>query len=358
MSIEVARYETWKTVDPIEYIDPQSTFLLDTFFPRVKLTKERMIEWDIVEGGRRIAPYVSPLVQGKPTRRLGHRSYNLSPAYIKLNDVLTPTEAFTRLPGEEYGGSVSLERRIIELEAQAIKLHDNMITTRLEQMAAECLINAKLIVEPEEHPKIEVDFERPSDLTVNLSGAAAWDQNTSDPLTDIEALSRLSNRMNRGGNINKLIMTSVTYDVLQRHQDFRDLLKKDLNLSPGTKGFDLGPSNDRKATKKGILAGKWEIWTYDEHYEDDTAGAVPFLPDDKILFVNTDQKTGLNGTQFYGPLSDYDALAMAEERDMPTLKRHMKIKNRFDPSAIEVVTQSSPMLAIKRPNATATLTIR
>ena len=351
MALDDYAYLTWTQDELVELRDPRPLFLLDTFFPTVKTFTAATISWDIVEAGRKIAPFVSPFVAGKPTRRNGYRTYDLKPAYIKLADTATSADGFTRLAGEKYGGELSPGQRLDQITAELIDQHHEMIETRLEKMAAEVLVNSQLTITADDYPTALVDFERPVGNVLALGGAALWNTLTADPLGDIEAMSFVINKASRGASVDTLLMRTSTFDLLKGHADFRELLDVAKNLSPSTAGeFDLAPNNTRDATQRGKLSGKWEIWTYDATYEDDFGVAQPFLPEGEVIFV---AREAIEGAQYYGPVMDIEAM----DENPNGVERYTKTRTRWDPSGVDVITQSAPLVGMRRPSASGRLTV-
>lgn len=345
----VDRYSTWEMDELVASIDPPFSFLVDTFFTGVKQFESEFIEHDIVEQGRRVAPFVSPLQNGVPTRRLGFRTFQMKPAYIKLSDTVRPTDGWTRIAGEKYGGELTPMERVDRIVAEQIFTHLEMIQNRLEVMARDALFNGGIQIISDNYPTAYVDFERIA--TNSAAVGALWSNPAATPLADIQNQSLVINQNSRGAVVNTLVMKGVVYDALMTHQDVRDLVNRDLNLSPGTGGLEFGPrAGDRAAQYRGQLSGQYDLWTYDGYFEDDTGAPVELMPDGEVLMVaNQGPNSGLMGMRYNGAILDLDAGIRPQEV-------FVKSRDLFDPSGIEVLTQSAPMLGIKRPNATGKLT--
>lgn len=328
-------------------MDPKFSYLVPRFFPQVKQFDGEYIEYDIVEGGVRIAPFASPMSRGKSTRDRGYRTYQLKPAYIKLLDTVRPTSGFVRRPGEAYGGSLSPEERLNRAVAEKMVLHREMIETRWEQMASEALFTGKLTIVDDDYPRSVVDFERDANLTITV--ATLWSNaGAADPVTDVIAAADKVNTSSRGAVVNSLLMRGATWDAMSKVTKVRDLVDTTKNLSPGTKGLELGGRNADKAPQwRGKLSGVYDIWTYDGYYENDLGVAVPFVPAAKVL-LSAD--SSVEGVRYHGAIIDMDA-------GMQALELFVKTRKLWNPSGEEVLSQSAPMLGMRRPNATAVLTV-
>lgn len=353
----IDRYTTWEMDALVQSIDPGFSFLHSTFFGTEVLFNTQTVEHDIVEGGQRVAPWVSPLAQGVATRRPGFRTYAMRPGYIKLSDTVRPQDGMTRLPGEPYGGSYDPATRVDLLVAKQIATHLSMIDNRLEIMARDALFDAKITITSTnggiDYPEATVDFERNPNNAATVG--TAWNANGCTPLKDIQNHALTINQTSRGAVVNNLLMCGELFDLLTANDQFRALLSKLTNLSPGTQnaGFEVGPrSAERQAQFRGRLSNQYDIWTYDGYFEDDTGKATAIMDPDRVVFLaNQGPNSGMEGRRMQGAIMDMDAGLRAQ-------KTFIKARNVWDPSGVEVLTQSAPMLSMRRPNATGTLKVR
>lgn len=344
---QINRSTTWAQDGVVSIIEPKFSWLVPTFFGGAPVQFDtEFIEFDVVEGGVRIAPYSSPLSLGKATRELGFRTYQLKPAYIKLLDTVRPGQGFQRLPGEAYGGSLSTQERLNRKIAEKIVTHREMIETRWEQMASDALFHGKIVITDEDYPRSVVDFERDPNLMATVG--TVWSNPASAPLDDIVEMSDKVNVAAKGAVVNTLVMRTATWDALRKHATVKDLVDTNKNLSPGTSAIEFGPrSSDKKPVWRGRLAGQYDVWTYDGYYENDLGGQVPFVPAGKVLLVASGQ---IEGKRYHGAIYDMDA-------GMQAIEVFVKTRDLWNPSGTEVLTQSAPMLGMKRPNASAVLTV-
>lgn len=346
----VDRYSTWEMDAIVESISPAFRFLVNTFFSQVKQFEGEFIEHDIVEGGHRVAPFVSPMQNGRPTRRLGFRTYQMKPAYIKLADTVRPYDGWTRTAGEPYGGSLSPQQRIDRIVSEQIATHFDMIAGRMELMARDALFNGQITITSDNYPTSIVDFERDPNNAATVG--TLWNAGGATPLADIQAHAITINRSSRGAIVNTLVMSAAIWDILMTIQEVRDLVNRDLNLSPGTSGLEFGPrSASHEAQYRGRLAGQYDMWTYDGYYEDDTGTEQDIMPANQVLFLaEQGPNSGMQARRYHGAILDMDAGIQPRES-------FVKARNLWDPSGVEVLTQTAPMLGVRRPNATGVLTV-
>lgn len=350
-ALQLSRYETWELDAMLAQIERPNPWLLRTFFPRTRMFTTRSIEFDVIDRGRRLAPFVSPLVAGKPTRREGYRTRQLSPAYIKPFDIVQPGDSFTRLPGEGYGGQLTPQQRFDRIVAETLERHLEMIDNRLEWMAAQALVYGGVTIEGEDYPAQYVDFGRVPALKGALIGTAKWSLASSDPLADIEAYSLSTRIISKGAVVSDLVMDGQAWNLLKKHAAVQDLINNFYrNSLPGQTqtNIDAAPRNNiNEAIYMGTLNGRFNIWVYDAYYQDDTGADQPYIPPFTVLGI---ARAALEGTQYFGAIIDLDAGIAAQ-------KTFSKSDRKFNPSGLEVVTQSAPLVGPRRPNAMFTLTV-
>src|SRR6185295_17707066 len=121
-------------------------FLLSLFFPTIVVSDAAIIEVDVENGKRRVAPFVNPLVEGKIVDGSGYRTNLIKPAYVKPKAAIAPQDALKRAFGEQLPGFLSPEERLNMLALQRIEEFIAMIERREEIMAADQLINGQLTI--------------------------------------------------------------------------------------------------------------------------------------------------------------------------------------------------------------------
>lgn len=334
----------------VEAMERPNPFLLRMFFPNERLMETATIEFDVVEGGRRLAPFVSPLVQGKPIRSRGYKTMHLRPAYIKPKALVRPDQGFARRPGEQYGGQMSARARIDRLVAETISEHADMIDNRLEWMAAQALTKGSIVVSGEDYPEVVVEFGQNANLRKELESAEQWHKSEADPLADIEAMALDIRQYSYGAVADTVVMDGKAWDLLRTRISSNAQLRVqfDNTLRLGSSSAEIGPRNDIDGEYVGRLAGRFDLYVYDATYEDEDGVGQKFLPDYHVIVGS---RAGVQGTQYFGAIMDLEAGIMPR-------KHFVKTDVKFDPSAIEVLSQSAPLVAPKRPNAVGCMIVR
>lgn len=347
----IRQYATYEVDEIVQNIEVQAPWMLGRYFTRSKSFDSEQIEFDVVDRGRRIAPFVSPLTAGRVPRRPGARVMAFKPAYVKLLNLIRPTETFTRLPGEAYGGSMSPQARMDRLVAEYIQMHMEMRDTRLEWMATQAMVFGSILISGENYPTTTVNFARDPSLVVTLSGGALWSApTTADPVDDIENLSLLIRRKSRGAIANEVVMNGHTWSLLRTiistRTDIKNLYTTFQRVAP-TSTFDLGPRNDVQAELVGRFSDRFDLIVYDGFYHDDSGAEQNFIPDNKVLLV---AGNGLEGTRYNGAILDIEA--NIEPRDY-----FVKTWLEKNPSGLNLLSQSAPLVAPRRPNCVGVLNV-
>ena len=348
--IENFRYETWEIDEMVRAIERPNPFLLRMFFPNVREENAKVIEFDIVEGGRRLAPFVSPLVQGQPVRSRGYKTQTLTPAYIKPSAIIHPNQGWTRRPGEPYGGNLTPRERLDRVLAEQIAEHDEMIDNRLEWMAAQALINGSITVSGESYPTVVVEFGRNSNLYKELESSVQWHKSEADPLADIEMMALDIRQYSYGAVADTVVMDGKAWDLMRTRISSNAQLRVqfDNTLRLGSSSAEIGPRNDIDGEYVGRLAGRFDLWVYDGTYEDEEGVGQKYLPDYHVIVGS---RAGVQGTQYFGAIQDLDA-------GLVPMRHFVKTKVKFDPSGLEVLSQSAPLVAPKRPNAVGCMVVK
>ncbi len=171
MSAIDAIFSTNVLIHVVRNLKRPSNFLLDSFFPNIFPSPTEYVSIDVDVGLRRMAPFVSPLVEGTPVASRMFQTNTFKPAYIK--DLRQPDlrKPIMRMMGERIGGELTPEERI--MQNLALELDDMVqgVDRRLEWMAAQSLVNGGYTVSGEGFAPVLLSFGRDPALSVDLSTA-------------------------------------------------------------------------------------------------------------------------------------------------------------------------------------------
>lgn len=325
-----------RVVDDLK--DSVSTFLLARFFPEISVSLQEEIFFDVLTGKPRLAPFVSPLVEGQIVQSLGYVTKSFSPAYVKDKRVFEDGKVVRRRAGQPILAALDpMQQRLLNV-AQESDDQVAMIKRRMEWMASEVLRTGKVTVSGEKYPTTLVDFGRDAALTVTLLTTARWNDSAPKPLDDLETWSGLIADKS-GAVVTDVVMANNVWTVFRKNADVKEVLDKSKNFSPRTR-IDIGP--DAKvlgAAFKGQV-GDFDIWTYAESYVDDAGVTQKYVPDDYLL-MSCPQ---LEGVQHHGSIKDEEA--GFQPRDF-----FQKSWTTPDPAVRWLLLQSAPLVVPYRVNA-------
>jgi hypothetical protein len=128
-------YSTATLLDVLRIQKAESSYWLDNFFGRtINFTTEDIMFDKVVS--RRLAPFVSPVVQGRVMRKQGYQTLSFRPAYTKPKHVVDPNRQFSRLAGEAIGGDLTPAQRWNAAVAENLREERDAIKRLWKWMAA------------------------------------------------------------------------------------------------------------------------------------------------------------------------------------------------------------------------------
>jgi hypothetical protein len=311
-------------------------FLLDRFFGITQAETSEQIHFDVIQGKRRIAPFVSPLVEGQIVASQGFVTNTFTPAYIKDKRVFDMNRPLKRYPGEQIGGTMAPADRLRALIAFDMQDQLNMLRRRFEVMCGEVLATGKSTITGDKYPTTVVDFQRAASHTFVAS--PLWSTATPPILNNLQDWAQIVLE-DTGVFPNDVIMTVDVWKIFRADAGVTSVL----NIF--RKYTDL-PSVMPMAqvTEGGVQMGNLEgfnIWVYSGWYVDPADGIEkPILPAGTLLMTSP----ALEGVQAYGAIRD-------EEIGLQPVPYYVKSWIQYDPSVRYVMLQSAPIMVPFRPNA-------
>jgi hypothetical protein len=336
-------FDTGVLAATVEQIVPEYGFLTREFFPGSQVQTATTIHIDVMKKSRRIAPFVSPYVQGQLVEKQGFQTFEISPAYIKDKRVFDPNTPFTRTYGEQIMGSLSpMERLKLSLRTE---LEDQlaMLNRRIEVMVGEVLFRGKLTIKGELHPLIELNFQRDAALTISLTGANEWGDAGIDPIANLQSWALLV--FDKSGiRPNRVVMTLDAYQLFMASASVvawmnrynRDGATVTPNAVEGDDGWFAGS------------IGGFEIFVYNGTYID----PIPNTPADILppMTVLLGGKS-IKGYRAYGAIRD-------EKAGLQARPYFSKSWIEEDPPVRYIMLQSAPIVAPLYPDAMLAATVK
>ncbi|HEY1242183.1 MAG TPA: major capsid protein [Bryobacteraceae bacterium] len=311
-------------------------FLLDRFFPITQAEASEQIHFDVIQGKRRVAPFVSPLVEGQVVATQGYVTNTFTPAYIKDKRVFDMNRPLKRAPGEQIGGVMSPADRLRALIAFDMQDQLNMLRRRLEVMCGEVLATGKSTITGDKYPTQVVDFQRSATHTIVAS--PLWSAATPPILNNLQDWAQVCLE-DTGVFPNDVVMTVDVWKVFRADAGIQQVLNlfRAIGAPPTMK-------LDAQVTEGGVFMGTVEgfnIWVYSGWYVDPADGVEKqILPAGTVLMCSP----ALEGVQAFGAIRD-------EEIGLQPVPYYVKSWVQYDPSVRYVMLQSAPIMVPYRPNA-------
>jgi hypothetical protein len=325
-------YDTMTLLGLVESLDRPRRFIVDLFFSTGTVNFETAeIMFDKISSSRKIAPYVSPAIAGRPMAMPAVTASSFKPAYVKPKAAIVPGQQLFRRPGEAIGGgALSPADRFGQAVVREMENQDRQIARREELMAIEIVRTGKVIVESPEFPRMEVNFARPNGNTVALTSGDRWGENGVSPLKNIKAWARTVHN-NSGTHPNVVVMDPLAADLLLADSSLAQILdnRRQADGSFQLAGVVTG-AQGTEALRLGSI-GQFEFWQYQQTYQDDSGATQKMMPDHTVLMGSA----GIEGYMTYGAIQDLQALR--------ALDRFPKMWEHDDPSVAMLMTQSAPL---------------
>lgn len=338
-------YSTNVLVQVVPNLLTSQNWLLDRFFPNVVEYTTEEVSIDVDVGRRRMAPFVSPLVQGKLVESRRFQTNTFKPAYIKDKRAPDLRKPIRRQIGERIGGELTpAEREQLNLMYEMTDQID-MINRRLEWMAANALVSGKITVVGDGFPTTVIDFGRSSSLTITLSGADKWPLSVAANATNnvpSQAIEKWQTQVLKesGSVVTDLVFTNSSWTAFRLDTSIKDNAITFPALSPFGNQVDAGPRVEKGAVYKGRW-GQFDLWLYNDWFIDPLDEIEkPMIPDGAVIMSGAD----LMGTRAFGAIMDpafnYGPMAFAPKSWLVE-----------DPAQRFLMMQSAPLVIPSRVNA-------
>lgn len=343
-------YELWDThtlLGVFRELDSVPSYWLDLLFPNeMSFTDEYVDMEKIPRAGRKLAPFVAPMAQGRAIYEEGSRVERFKPGYVKPSDPVSPLRALTRRPGTLLGlEAQSPAARYDAVKADILQYHRVAVERLWEWMAAKAIIDGKVVIEGKDMPQRLVDFGRAAGHTVVLGLGARWGDAGVSILDDIQGWADTMHSAEFGGAPSRITVGIDAWGVMRRDEEIlaeMDLTRRgnaDLTIKTGL-------MTTGEVRYGGTLGGGIEVWVYKDYYT--VNGSVtPFMsPKDVVL-------TGPNvqGYRCFGAIVDVHA----QFQPLPIFPRDYIPEG--DVAIEQIVTQSAPIMVPVNPNATLKATV-
>lgn len=316
------------------------TGLLTRYFTEMQQDQTEEIHFDVEKKRRRLAPFVSPLREGKIVEGAGFTTNTFKPAYVKDKRVFDSNRPMKRSIGEQIGGSLDPATRLQMILGYELKDQMEMLTRRQEVMASEALRTGKVTVVGDGYPSVLVDFGRAAGHTVVLSGGARWGQAGVNPLNLLQDWA-LTVQQACGAAPIDVIMTIDVWKIFRADAE----VQKRLDQFRGNSTMVRDSSVNAGLDFKGVIDG-FNVFTYADWYIDDNNAEQPILPAGTVIMSSAQ----VEGVRCYGAIRD-------EEAGYQALPYFPKSWVEKDPAVRYLLMQSAPLMVPYRVNASFCATV-
>lgn len=342
-------FDTNELVQVVPNLLLSQNWLLDRFFPNIVTADTEFVSIDIDLGKRRMAPFVSPLVEGKLVEQRRYQTNTFKPAYIKDKRAPDLRKPVRRQIGERIGGELTgAERMMANLMFEMADQVD-MLNRRLEWMAAQALLTGTVTISGDGYETAVVDFQRDPSLTVALTGTALWDSGSTAaaPAYNIDQWAN-DILLQSGAVVTDLVFSPTAFRYFKLDPEVRDAIVLDTNrFNPNgqTASVNLGVQAKQGAIYKGNW-GQFDLWIYNDWYVDENNVQRRMIPDGTVIMASKE----LLGTRAFGQILDPDF----NYGPLPYAPKSWVEK---DPAQRLILMQSSPIVIPSRANAALSATV-
>ncbi len=337
-------YSTTSLNRLVQSLKRPQTALLSAFFPSIETSDTEDIKFDVESKKRRIAPFVSPLREGRLVEDEGYVTKSFTPAYVKDKRVFDPNKALKRRASESIGGDTTPVNRQQANLAIASADQIDMLMRRKEVMASEVLRTGKVTIGGDGYPEVLVDFGRNALHTKTLTLADRWGETGVDGMADLEDWGLLI-LQNSGAIVRDVIMDVDAWRLFRAMSSAEKYLNT-RPLSAAEAGVGYVQFAQLGLSYKGAI-GEYRFWVYSDWYVNDAGSEVPILPSNTVLMVSPE----LMGVQHHGAIRD-------EEAGIQPMEFFSKSWTVPDPSRRFLLMQSAPLVVPYRVDASLCATVR
>lgn len=285
--------ETVKLIHTIKKMYPVVQFFKDRYFPDGKTYYSEKALIETKKGGRKVAPFVIPVVGGIVMDAEGYRADEVKAPYIAPKMPITAEELEKKAFGESPESGRTPAQRENEIEAEHMDDMRKAILRRLELMCTEIITTGKLLMKhyatADDAAKdvgykmqqlrfYENEFKNKYMFTKEWTALSA-----AEKIQEFYKIALVLKK--RGVRATDIVMTGDVSMQLMTDKDFLEFYDK-LHVNTGVidqKELPEGVTCNGSINVNGII---FNLFTYDEVYEDLDGKIKEFLPKGTIAFLH------------------------------------------------------------------------
>lgn len=279
--------ETEVLIDSIKKMYPVAVFFKNRYFPDGKCFYSEKALIEMKKGGRKIAPFVVPVVGGIAMEKEGYRTEYLSGPYIAPRIPITAEDLEKKAFGESPESGRSPEEREDELEGEFIDELRQSILRRHEKMCVDIITTGKVLMkhyatadDAAKDKNAQEKIFQYYDTEEGFTNRYALSKKFSE-MTAKEKMQELYNMaavlISRGIHATDLVMTADISMSLMSDIDFLEYFDKS-RVETGTINQEMLPDGvvcNGTINVNGLVL---TMFTYAEKYIDLDGREKPLLP--------------------------------------------------------------------------------
>lgn len=354
MTIQLDITKTHTLLRAYQALPQVTSFLKDRYFPTngetdVFATESVLVDYK--DNGKKVAPFVAPVVGGYEMTRDGFTTESFVPPLIAISRKLTIDDLKKRGFGEAIFSGLSPAERKTVITLNDLRELDERITRREELMSAETLINSKCVmrhITDATNPTSNMDEQTiqfyDSTLDANpyqYAPTVGWDETGAKIAQDIHAMVRML--VDKGLPAEELVVSGDVADVLINDP----IIQKQLD----NRRMEMGhfapmelPNGAAHICTLNIMGKFIKVIAYTETYEDDDGTLKPYLPNGTAILTAPAVGRGL-----YGMVTQLEHVAGIEGGDFFSYpgRRVPLYRADFNNNNRKVVLSACPVLIPK-----------
>lgn len=272
----------------VKAITPRSSFLKDRYFPNgISFPTERVLV-DYKEDDRKIAPFISPRRGGITSVREGYATYELAPPTIGEKRALTADDLKKRGFGEAlFSGMTDAQRQGAILTEDLYTL-TNRIQGRMEEMAAQCMLNNAIVGKiytgefgGSDYEEYEIKYYEGGSNDAVFTPAKKWNESGAAIIDDLYAMA--DSLASRGLAATDVICAPDVAAQFRKDSVIRDLLDN--------RRMEYGSLDPVQLAQQGVIqigvlncdGMRLNLFSYNGSYTNDAGQNTKFIPAGKII---------------------------------------------------------------------------
>lgn len=285
--------DTRVLIRTIKKMYPVVTFFKDRYFPDGKVFYSQHVLIEMKKKGRKVAPFVVPVVDGIPMEDEGYRAKELDAPYIAPKMRITADDLEKKAFGESPETNRTPADRENEIQAEHMDDMRDAIYRRMELMCTQIITTGRVLMKhfatAEDAAKDERydlkyfqyydgEFKNKYPFTKDFKT-----MNTQEKILELYRIAAILRK--RGVRATDIVMTADVSMLFMTDKDFLEFYNK--------KSVEMGAINQKELPNGVACNGTINIngvmmtmFTYDCEYEDLDGEVKEFLPAGTIAFLH------------------------------------------------------------------------